>query len=184
MSDNSTGAAGNAPGRPIVLAPHDRAWAARFAAEADLLREALGDALVDVHHIGSTAIPGIAAKPVIDILAVVRDLDALDARSHAVVALGYEALGEFGIAGRRYFRKDDAAGIRTHQIHAFAEGSSHVARHVAFRDYLRAHPDAAAEYERLKQALAVECGGDMRRYTELKTAFIQRIERRALGPTD
>ena len=107
-----------------------------------------------IHHIGSTAIPGIYAKPVIDMLAVVSDIAAVDSYAAAMEALGYEAMGEFGIPGRRYFRRDDANGVRTHQVHAFASGSRDVERHLAFRDFMRAHPDLAREYGELKRALA------------------------------
>ena len=163
----------------IDLVPYDSAWPRAFAAEADRLRHALPDLLVDLHHMGSTAIPGIIAKPVIDILAVVEKVEALDAHSEAFEALGYEVMGEFGIPGRRYFRKDDASGRRTHHVHAFARGSGEIARHLDFRDYLRAHPAAAEAYAVLKRTLALECGDDTRRYTEGKAAFVREIDTRA-----
>lgn len=162
-----------------MLAAHDPSWAARFADEASLVTAALGGVLAELHHIGSTAVPGIVAKPVIDMLAVVWSVEALDASAPALAALGYEALGEFGIPGRRYFRKDSAAGVRTHQLHAFATGSADVARHLGFRDYLRAHPRAAHAYERLKQDLAERSAGSTRAYTSGKTAFVREVERRA-----
>jgi GrpB-like predicted nucleotidyltransferase (UPF0157 family) len=130
----------------VIVVPPDPSWPAAFEAAAAEVRAALGENLVQVHHIGSTAIPGIWAKPIIDQLAVVRDLAKLDEQSPRLVELGYEAMGEFGIPGRRYFRRDDAAGVRTHQIHAFAAGSEHVLRHLAFRDFMRGHPALAAEY--------------------------------------
>ena len=88
-------------------------------------------------------------------------------------------MGEFGIVGRRYFRKDDSSGRRTHQLHAFAEGSSDIRRHLDFRDYLHAHSTAAHEYAVLKQKLVSECGEDMRCYSDGKTAFIRGTEQRA-----
>src|SRR4051812_35221263 len=103
----------------IHLVAHDTTWAAEFDREASVVKKSLGAALIDLHHIGSTAIPGIAAKPVIDMLAVVSSVQDLDRASSALEALGYEAKGEFGIPGRRYFRKDSPSGVRTHQIHAF-----------------------------------------------------------------
>src|SRR5687768_14655919 len=142
------------PGGVIVLAPHSATWAAAFECEASAVLDALADALIELHHIGSTAIPGIVAKPVIDMLGIVPALDVLDARAHRLAAHGYEALGEFGIPGRRYFRKDSVDGARTHQLHAFAAGSPEIQRHLDFRDYLRAFPAAAAGYGALKQRLA------------------------------
>ena len=163
----------------IVLVPYDAAWPKAFAAEAARLRGAVSDLVVDFHHMGSTAIPGLIAKPVIDILAVVERVEALDSHRESFEALGYEVMGEFGIPGRRYFRKDDASGRRTHHVHAFARGSSEIARHLDFRDYLHAHPSVAAAYAALKRRLAIECGDDTRRYTEGKAAFVREIDARA-----
>ncbi len=162
----------------IVLAQHDPAWAREFSREAERLTKAVGDVLLALHHIGSTAVTGLLAKPVIDMLAVAPGVDALDTRDEAFKALGYEVMGEFGIPGRRYFRRDDSAGRRTHQIHAFAEGSSEIRRHLDFRDYLRAHPAVAETYSTLKQTLAGECLGDMECYSDGKAAFIRDVERR------
>jgi GrpB-like predicted nucleotidyltransferase (UPF0157 family) len=163
----------------IVLAPHSAAWAAAFAHEAAAVVDALPDVALTLHHIGSTAVPGLAAKPVIDMLGVVAAVEALDAHAGRLVALGYEAMGEYGIPGRRYFRRDAPDGVRTHQLHAFAAGSPEVARHLDFRDYLRAFPAEAAAYEALKRELAARWGGDGAAYTDGKTAFVRAAERRA-----
>jgi GrpB-like predicted nucleotidyltransferase (UPF0157 family) len=167
------------PGGAIVLVPHRDAWAAAFEFEASAVTHALSGLSIALHHIGSTAIPGIAAKPVIDMLAVVPAVEALDARAHALTALGYEALGEFGIVGRRYFRKNSQQGVRTHQLHAYAAGSPDAQRHLDFRDYLRAFPAEAAAYAALKQRLAARFGSDMAAYSDAKTAFVRAAERRA-----
>ena len=166
-------------GGTIVLAPPNVAWPTMFAREASAIAQALSALRIELHHIGSTAIPGILAKPVIDILGAVASVDELDSQTHRLVALGYEALGEFGIPGRRYFRKNSPDGVRTHQLHAFAVGSPEIHRHLDFRDYLRAFPDEAAAYEQLKQRLVQRCGNDMPAYSEGKTEFIRAIERRA-----
>ena len=109
----------------------------------------------------------------------VTSLPALDARDGALEALGYTAWGEHGIPGRRYLVKGDDR--RTHQIHAFASGDTNLARHLAFRDYLRAHPDVAAEYARLKTQLAAQCEHDIDRYMDGKDAFIKTHEALALA---
>lgn len=113
-----------------MLVAYDSRWAANFERESTVVRAALGGVLVALHHIGSTAISGIVAKPVIDMLAVVTDVTTLDRRATLLEEIGYEALGEFGIPGRRYFRKDSAEGIRTHQIQAFGIGSPEIDRHL------------------------------------------------------
>jgi len=167
---------------PVVLAlePHQNSWAQDFETEATQVRDALGSALTELHHIGSTAVLGIVAKPIIDMLAEVTSLAALEERSPQIQALGYQVMGEFGIPGRRYFRKDDASGKRTHQIHAFAQGSPHLTRHLAFRDYLRAHPEVAQAYSLLKQQVLATCHGDIEAYMDGKDAFIKETEQKAL----
>ena len=163
----------------VYLVPHDPLWAEDFARESAAISSAAGPALIAIHHIGSTAIPGIHAKPIIDMLAVTGDLAVLDANACRFASLGYESLGEFGIPGRRYFRKNNSAGERTHQIHAFQLGSPQIARHLAFRDYLKAHPDVAREYDALKHRLASAFPNDIGSYTDGKDTFIQEIDRRA-----
>lgn len=163
----------------IHMVPHDPTWRREFDREAARLRDALGSETVDVHHMGSTAVPSIHAKPVIDVLLVVRDLAALDAGRSSVEALGYEALGEFGIPGRRYFRRDNERGDRTHQIHAFEAGSAQITRHLAFRDYLIAHPEVAQDYSDLKRGLAAKYPDDSEAYMDGKDGFIREIDRRA-----
>ena len=163
----------------ISMVPHDPRWPKLFRQESDQLRAALGDTAAAVHHIGSTAIPTIYAKPIIDLLLVVQDLTALDDKQPLMEALGYEALGEFGIPGRRYFRRDNEFGDRTHQVHAFENGSPQIQRHLAFRDYLLAHPDVAQNYSDLKRKLAAKYPSDIEAYMDGKDDFIQEIDRRA-----
>src|SRR4051812_37534791 len=117
-----------------MLAPHDPAWSKDFERESADVKVALGDLLITLHHIGSTAIPTTIAKPVIDMLGVVPTVQLLDEERRHLESLGYEALGEFGIPGRRYFRKNSKAGVRTHQLHVFAAGSAEIQRHLDFRD--------------------------------------------------
>jgi GrpB-like predicted nucleotidyltransferase (UPF0157 family) len=163
----------------VYLQPYDSRWPDEFARESLAVASALGSILTAIHHIGSTAIPGIRAKPIIDMLAVSADISFLDESPFPLEALGYEALGEFGIAGRRYFRKNNSAAERTHQIHAFQTGSPQIFRHLAFCDYLRAHPDAARDYDALKQKLAESYPNDISSYTDGKDSFIHDIDRRA-----
>ena len=131
----------------VRVADYDPKWPEMFEAEAALVREIIGeiigDNLITIFHIGSTAVPGLKAKPVIDMLPVVRDVEALDGLTREFDAAGYEAMGEFGLTGRRYFRKGGAN--RTHQLHAYQYDAVHaITRHVAYRDYMRAHAEARA----------------------------------------
>ena len=165
----------------IQMVPHNPKWRQEFEREAAQITVAAGDTVVTVHHIGSTAIPTIYAKPVLDLLLVVQSVDALDARQPEMEALGYEARGEYGIPGRRFFRRDNAEGDRTHQIHAFETGSPQIVRHLAFRDYMIAHLDTAQEYSDLKRRLAAEHPNDIEAYMDGKDTFIQEIDRRTEG---
>src|SRR5581483_9409001 len=106
--------------RQVTVVPYDPRWPAAFERAAREVREALGESLLAIHHIGSTSIPGIHAKPIIDMLAVASDLSRVDQCAERMRGIGYEAMGEFGIGGRRYFRRDNPAGVRTEQVHAFA----------------------------------------------------------------
>jgi GrpB-like predicted nucleotidyltransferase (UPF0157 family) len=164
----------------IQVVQYDPAWSAGFDAEARRIAEGVGNVAVRLHHIGSTAIPQTCAKPIIDILLEATSLVVLDHRAARFEALGYQAMGEFGIAGRRYYRLDDGNGVRTHQVHAFEAGTAGVVRHLAFRDYMRAHPAAAAQYGELKRRLARRHPNDMAAYIAGKDAFVGEHERRAL----
>ena len=165
--------------RKVVVVPHDPRWRDAFEAEAKHVAAALGENVVAIHHIGSTAIPDIHAKPVIDLLVEVRDVTEVDGRSSAMESLGYEVMGEYGIPGRRYFRKDNREGVRTHNIHAFEAGSAEAERHLAFRDYMLAHPEDAQRYGELKRKLAEEHPQSMDGYMDGKDGFIKEMDQRA-----
>lgn len=164
----------------VRVVDHDPAWIVSFNAEATRITKALGDVVVRAHHIGSTAILQIKAKPIVDILLEVTSLGELDERASSLEVLGYEAMGELGIPGRRYFRLNDSFGTRTHQVHAFETGTENVARHLALRDYMRAHPLIAEEYASLKERLARSHPDDIYAYMDGKDAFVKEHERRAL----
>ncbi len=162
----------------IIELQRRTAWSAEFLAHAAVIRAALGALVVEVHHIGSTAIPGIAAKPIIDILLEVSSLEQLDRSAHLLENLGYEALGEFGLAGRRYFRKGGEQ--RTHHLHAYESGHPDIHRHIAFRDYLKANRVAATQYESVKLAAAKEFRDSPDAYAQSKSAIITKLEQEAL----
>jgi GrpB-like predicted nucleotidyltransferase (UPF0157 family) len=165
--------------RKVEVVPHDPRWRDAFEAEAELVAAALGENVVAVHHIGSTAVPNIYAKPIVDMLVEVRDIAEVDGRSSAMESLGYEVMGEYGIPGRRYFRKDNREGVRTHHIHAFEAGSAEAGRHLAFRDYMIAHPEDARRYSELKRRLAEENPQSPDGYMDGKDGFVKEMDRRA-----
>lgn len=155
--------------RKIAVVPYDEKWPQLFEAESLLIKTVLGGVAENIHHIGSTSVPGLSAKPVIDILLEVSDISALD--NSAMTRVGYIARGENGITGRQYFIK--GGDRRSHQVHAFAVGDIQVLRHLAFRDYLIKNKDIAEEYADIKREAAVICQNDARRYSALKEKFIE-----------
>jgi len=164
--------------RIIQVVDYNPRWPEKYQSERQALMDALGDIIVSIHHIGSTAVPGLAAKPTIDILPEVRDVNELDEYNNVMEQLGYTPEGEYGIPGRRYFHKGDPD--RTHHIHAFNAGAPAAIRHIAFRDYLIAHPKIAKDYGELKRNCARECDNDIEKYGDLKNDFIKAHEQLAL----
>ena len=164
----------------VEVVPHNPNWKKAFESESKQIAKALGNNLVFIHHIGSTAIPYIYAKPIIDFLVEVQDIDRVEESNPAMEALGYEAMGEFGLIGRRYFRKENPPGIRTHHVHTYEVNSPEIERHLAFRDYIIAHPEDAHQYSELKRRLAKKYPKDIEGYMDGKDKFVKEMERKAI----
>ena len=163
----------------ITVLNYDPEWPLKYERERKAIAEILDGNGISIYHIGSTSVPGLAAKPIIDMMAVVRSLEKVDDARGKFSELGYEYLGEFGIAGRRYFRK--GGDERTHQIHIFqADDWNNIGRHLAFRDYMRTHEKERAEYAEIKTALAQRFPYDIDGYCDGKDAFVREMEKRAL----
>ena len=166
--------------KPVEVVTYDPQWITRFRVEAERLRMLFGPEVLAIHHIGSTAVPGITAKPIIDILLEVRDIDRIDSYNGRMRALGYDPRGAYGLPRRRYFPRVEN-GSHTFHVHTWQHGDSEIARHLAFRDYMIAHPDEALAYGRLKQELVERFAGDKEQYIAGKDAYCQEIEQRALA---
>lgn len=165
--------------RKMTVTLYDVAWVHQFSQEANILRELFGEELIDIHHIGSTAVPGLKAKPIIDMLPVVKDIARIDTFNESMRQLGYEPRGEFGLEGRRYFPK--GGDNRTHHVHIYQTGHPAIDRHLAFRDFLRAHPEAAIEYGNLKEELALRYSNDPASYVSGKEAWVIATQQKALA---
>jgi len=167
---------------PVELVPHRPEWVAIAAAESARIRSVIGeDIVVAIHHIGSTSIPGIYAKPTVDLMPLVTSLVALDTREEAIRALGYEWRGEFGIPGRRFLSL--VSGVppkRLFNVHCFEASTPGVERHLAFRDYMRAHPGRAKAYEAEKFRAQKVSPDDTLEYSKQKGPWIVEAEREAL----
>jgi GrpB-like predicted nucleotidyltransferase (UPF0157 family) len=163
----------------VSLVAYNPQWPQMAAGYANDL-QVLGPTVVKVHHIGSTSVPGLAAKPIIDLMPLVTNLADLDQNHRRVESLGYDWFGELGIVGRRYCTLCDQAGVRIVQLHCFQVDSPHVGRHIAFRDYLRAHPRVASEYEKKKRRARDLHPNDSHAYTDEKAGWIQQTEAEAL----
>jgi len=156
----------------IHLSEYDERWPIAYEEARARLAEALHPYALDIQHVGSTSVPGLAAKPIIDIALAIEEYPLPAAAILEVVALGYEFLGEHGIPRRHYFRKGRP---RTHHVHV-VEGDSQEWEHfILFRDYLRTHPQAARRYEALKRELAARYQDDRAAYTDSKAPFIKEL---------
>lgn len=164
----------------VLVLPHNPQWFEMYFCEAQIISEALGANTLASHHIGSTAIPNCYAKPIVDILVEAEALSAIDTHANRMEQVGYQVMGEYGIPGRRYFRKDSTTGVRLFHVHVFTKGDVHIERHLAFRDFLIQHPDWAQDYSQLKRKLAFEHANSSRSYTAAKTEFVMMVEKIAL----
>jgi GrpB-like predicted nucleotidyltransferase (UPF0157 family) len=164
----------------IELVPYDPRWPALFAAEAPLIRAALGEPVVAIEHFGSTAIPGMAAKPIIDILVAVRSLAAMGHAEAALAPLGYVFWRDNPKRDRMFFVKGmpPYGARRTHHIHITEPNGAMWQRRI-FRDYLISHPDEARRYEALKRGLMAKFPDDREAYTAAKTNFVDAVMRLA-----
>ncbi len=157
---------------PIIVVDYNANWCTQYEQEKQQILLALGDTVTNIQHIGSTSVPGLAAKPVIDMLLGLAQIPPLPKQIDSLESMGYSYYGEFGIRGRHYFCKGMP---RTHQIHAVLVNSKFWERHILFRDFLKSHPQAAQRYEVLKRKLAQEFTGDRTSYTNSKTPLIEQL---------
>jgi GrpB-like predicted nucleotidyltransferase (UPF0157 family) len=164
---------------PLVVDDYDARWPQQFETLRTRVSAALGPLAAAIEHIGSTAVPGLAAKPIIDIDVLLRSKVDLPFATERLGTLGYEHQGDLGVAGREVFRAP--AGDVSHHLYVCPPGSRAYLEHLAFRDHLRTHPEDARAYECLKRSLAERFGGGREGYTQAKTEFIETILLQAKG---
>jgi len=164
--------------RVIEVVDYDPVWITAFEEEAALLTVVFGQRVIEVHHIGSTAVPGLDAKPIIDILVILNHTYDINSFDRAMEDVGYRVRGECldatipGTPGRFYFTKE-TNGVRSHHVHVYAKGHREILDKLAFRDYLRAHRNKAAAYAELKRRIAAQYRFDNVGYMRAKDGFVK-----------
>lgn len=159
----------------VVVLPYDAQWERDFLRIKDELDEAVGQLAMGIEHVGSTSVRGLSAKPIIDIDVIIKDRAALEEVVTALGKIGYRHEGNLGIAGREAFKYEGKEHLRKHHLYVCPADSPELKRHIAFRDYLRTHPDAVREYSRIKEEGAQQFPDDIERYIDHKSPFIERI---------
>ncbi|MGU3458354.1 GrpB family protein [Bacillus sp. D48C] len=163
--------------RKIVVVPHENHWSEKFQMEAERLKTAMPET-VKIHHIGSTSVPGLAAKPIIDMIMEVESIERVDRWNERFIELGYIVKGENGISGRRFFIHGTEEK-RLYHLHVFEKGNPEIVRHLAFRDYMMAHCEEAEAYATLKKELAEKYTYDGTLYTEGENEFVRNVDEKA-----
>ena len=163
--------------RKIVVVPHENHWSEKFQMEAKRLKSVMPET-VKIHHIGSTSVPGLAAKPIIDMIMEVESIERVDRWNERFIELGYIVKGENGISGRRFFIHGTEEK-RLYHLHVFEKGNPEIVRHLAFRDYMMAHCEEAEAYATLKKELAEKYTYDGTLYTEGKNEFVRNVDEKA-----
>ncbi|HEY0395788.1 MAG TPA: GrpB family protein [Candidatus Elarobacter sp.] len=158
---------------PVVIVPYDPAWVTAFELLRDRVAQALGELAAGIEHIGSTAVPGLDAKPIVDIDVVIRHGEDLDEVVRRLAELGYEHLGDLGIVGREAFRSPPE--LPRHYLYVCAAGAPVLQAHLLLRDALRGNPELSAAYAALKRDLAERYRDDRDGYAEGKSAFITAV---------
>ena len=161
---------------PVHIVPYDRCWPELFELERARVEAAVGEWVEAIEHIGSTAVPGLDAKPVVDLLVGVRGFQDGVRCARLLEGLGYEYRGEAGVTGRLFLRTDSP---RACHLNLAVVGGEFWKSHLLFRDYLRMQPETASEYARLKHELAARFRHDREAYTEAKTSFVEAVVKRA-----
>ena len=160
---------------PIIILDYDPVWPERYSALHSRIAGALGSLAARIEHIGSTAVPGLAAKPIIDIIVVLKSADDLVSAIEGLSGLGYRHEGDLGIKGREAFATPTGFSKHDHHLYVCTPDWRGYRDQIAFRDYLRGHPVTARAYGRLKRALAARHRDDRRAYSEAKGGFVDAV---------
>ncbi|MFH0068391.1 GrpB family protein [Peribacillus sp. NPDC056705] len=161
----------------VRLTEFNQNWAQMYKNEVQFLKTIFGDEIIRFEHFGSTSVCGMKAKPVIDMMCIVKDIEKVDKFNEKMYNLGYDIAGEWGITGRRLFQKGGEK--RTHHIHFYQFDNPEIERHLIFRDYLRSHPEEVTRYSSFKEKLAKRFDNTSE-YSPAKETFVKEMEKQAI----
>lgn len=162
----------------VRLSNYCEEWVRMFQDEVEFLETIFKDEIVRFEHFGSTSVPGMKAKPVIDMMCIVKNIQRIDLYNDEMLSYEYDIAGEWGISGRRLFRK--GGDTRTHHIHFYQLDNPEIERHLIFRDYLRCHPEEVVRYSRFKEELSQRFE-DTSGYSPAKKTFVKEMEQQAFS---
>jgi GrpB-like predicted nucleotidyltransferase (UPF0157 family) len=161
--------------KKVTVLPYDRTWKFAFEEIRNELEDAIGDLIIGIEHVGSTAVEGLSAKPIIDIDIIIKDYSALDAVINKLNDIGYIHEGNLGIKDREAFRYSDKPHLHQHHLYVCPQHSEELHRHITFRDFLRSNPAAARKYGTVKEKAAQAFPNDIKKYIEQKTPCINEL---------
>ncbi len=166
----------------VIIVDYDPNWPQMYEQEKARIQDAIGEYLIDIQHVGSTSIPGLSAKPIIDIMPIIRDIALIPYCVQPLESLDYAYFGENGISGRHYFRKpaDITSQPHTYHLHIVDKGHDQWAMMLLFREYMLLHPESVQQYDVLKRKLATKYDSDRVGYTNAKEPFVRSILRAAV----
>lgn len=159
----------------VIVLPYDEQWERDFLRIKDEIQDALGQLALTIEHVGSTSVHGLSAKPIIDIDVVIEDSSVLGSVIASLAKIGYRHEGNLGIVGREAFKYEGKDHLHKHHLYVCPKDSAELKRHIAFRNYLRSHPEAVGEYSLVKEEGTRIYPYDMEKYIEHKTPFTERI---------
>lgn len=167
--------------REMTVVPYNEVWVDLYKIEKELLESIFGELIIDIQHFGSTSIKGMSAKPIIDIMIVVENINQVDNYNELMIEKGYNPRGENGIEGRRYFVKfaPDNSGNHTHHIHIYQKENTHITDELMFRDYLRVDLESFKEYEQVKLGASLKHRYSPRDYVDAKYNCVMKIMEKA-----
>ena len=161
--------------KSVIVLPYDRAWKSDFEAIKQEIASAIGDWIVGIEHVGSTAVEGMSAKPCIDIDVIIKDYSVFDIIVEKLKTIGYIHEGDLGIKDRESFRYADKLHLKTHHLYVCPQYSQELHRHITFRDFLRNDPEAARRYSLVKEKAAELFPDDIDQYIAYKSPCIAEL---------